>query len=251
MIRSIRGMLDFRVQALDGEAGRVDDFFFDDEKWTVRYCVDRISGRLGCEEVLISPSGFDGSPDWRRRIFPLSMNAEKVRNSPSIDTHKPVSRQKEKELLAYYGVPMYWQNYSSQTIPPLPVTPPLPEEIFEKSPDREAEEDGGDVHLHSVKEVTGYAVKAIDGRIGALRDLFVDDTTWEVRYLAVDTNTWLPGGNVLVAREQAEGVSWEDREIMVRISMAQVVHAPAYDPGKPITREYEDHLRSYYGRTAK
>lgn len=247
MIRSISGMIGYRIQATDGEAGRVDDFFFDDEKWTVRYCVDRIAEKFGREEVLITPSGFDGSPDWRRRIFPLSMDREKVRNSPDIDTDKPVSRQKEQELLAYYGAPMYWQYYSSQTIPPVPVTPPFSEDLLEKPP---GGEEAGNVHLHSVREVIGYTVKAVDGRIGALRDLFIDDTTWAVRYLAVDTNTWLPGGNVLVARDQTDGVSWEDQEISVRLTMARLAHAPAYDPGRPITREYENRLRDYYGRAA-
>ena len=47
--------------------------------------------------------------------------------------------------------------------------------------------------LVTVKDLEGYAIHASDGDIGHVRDVYFDDQTWVVRYLAVDTGGWLTG----------------------------------------------------------
>lgn len=252
MFYSIRRMIGFRIKAIDGLAGKVEDFYFDDETWGLRYLVARIGGRIRGREVLVSPPGFNGTPDWKRRTFPLTISREKVRNSPDVDRDQPVSRQKELELLSYYGSPIYWQYYSSQTLPPIPVTPPIPEDAFEEMSEQVAAggakgQERGDVHLRSFSEVEGYALQASDGRVGALRDLLVDFGAWGIRYLAADINSWMPGGHILIDHELIGGVSWAQRQISVELSVEQVKNAPPYEPGAPVDEEYEKKLLDYYG----
>ncbi|NUO09873.1 MAG: hypothetical protein HUU08_14545 [Candidatus Brocadia sp.] len=44
-----------------------------------------------------------------------------------------------------------------------------------------------------------YHIHAIGGEIGHVSDFPVDDNTWIVRYIVVDTGGWLPGKKILIA----------------------------------------------------
>ena len=83
------------------------DFYFDDLAWVVRYLVVETGSWLSSRKVLISPIAI-GHPDWAERVLPVSITKEQVKNSPDIDTDKPVSRQHEMQYLGYYGYPSYW-----------------------------------------------------------------------------------------------------------------------------------------------
>jgi hypothetical protein len=60
----------------------------------IRYLVVETGKWLSHRSVLISPRAIS-QPDWSEKIFPAAITQEQVKNSPSIDTHKPVSRQHE------------------------------------------------------------------------------------------------------------------------------------------------------------
>ena len=45
--------------------------------------------------------------------------------------------------------------------------------------------------LHTMNELEGYTVGATDGDIGHVKDFYFDDATWVIRYLIVDTGSWL------------------------------------------------------------
>ena len=86
----------------------VTDFLFDDEAWVVRYLVVDTGSWLSSRKVLISPISI-GEPTWTDRTLPASITKEQVKNSPDIDTDKPVSRQYELGYFGYYGYyPYYW-----------------------------------------------------------------------------------------------------------------------------------------------
>jgi hypothetical protein len=50
-----------------------------------------------------------------------------------------------------------------------------------------------DPHLRSTHQVTDYHIQAKDGEIGHVEDFIIDDETWAIRYLIVDTRNWWPG----------------------------------------------------------
>ena len=56
MLVSLKDLKGFSIQARDGEIGKVNDFYFDDQAWTVRYLVDRAGFWLFGRQVLISPA---------------------------------------------------------------------------------------------------------------------------------------------------------------------------------------------------
>src|SRR5882762_2158057 len=106
MRRNIKSLAGFQVVASDGEFGKVDDFYFDDETWTIRYLVVKTGGWLFGRNVLISPAALK-EPDWKNEKLPVNLTQEQIKNSPDIDTEKTVSRQQEIELYSHFGWPYY------------------------------------------------------------------------------------------------------------------------------------------------
>src|SRR5271170_6267835 len=107
MLRSLKDLEDYAIHATDGVIGHVTDFYFDDDAWVVRYLLVETGTWHSSRRVLISPIAI-GQPNWVERILPVSITREQVKNSPEIDTDKPVSRQHEVQFLGYYGYPYYW-----------------------------------------------------------------------------------------------------------------------------------------------
>lgn len=63
MLQSVRDLRGYIIHATDGEIGKVDQFLFDDETWTIRYLVVNTGNWLLKKLVLISPIALE-KPDW-------------------------------------------------------------------------------------------------------------------------------------------------------------------------------------------
>src|SRR5688500_2716856 len=101
-LHSIKGLENFAVIAIDGDVGTVDEVYFDDEKWAVRYLVVDTGDWLSKRDVLISPISIR-HVDWGTRTLRADLTQQQIRDSPGIDTAGPVSRQQEEELHRHYG----------------------------------------------------------------------------------------------------------------------------------------------------
>jgi sporulation protein YlmC with PRC-barrel domain len=243
MLRSLKDLEQYKVSATDGEIGTVTNFFLDDDRWVVRDLVVDTGGFfLGGRGVLISPISF-GRADGESRCFHVALTMEKIRNSPGIDTDKPVSRQHERDYYQYYGYLNYW-GYPG--IWGMGAYPGLLANGWGQPPP--AHEVPGDVHLRSAREVRGYGVLGTDEAIGHVDDFVVDDETWEVRYLVIDTSNWWFGKKVLIPPCWATGGSWEERQVHVALPRTTIKDSPEWDPSVGVNREYESRLYDYYGR---
>ncbi|MEW6752318.1 MAG: PRC-barrel domain-containing protein [Candidatus Latescibacterota bacterium] len=132
-------------------------------------------------------------------------------------------------------------------MPLAPVIPPVePEPLPEEVPPEPGE--NGDPHLHSTREVDVYHIAARDGETGHVDDFIVEDGSWFVRYLVVDTRNWLPGRKVLVAPAWIDRLEWAEAKVHVDMTRQRVAPSPTYDPAAPVNREYEERLYDYYGR---
>jgi hypothetical protein len=106
---SLHSMIGFTIQAVDGELGKVHEFYFDDTTWTIRYMIAETGNWLSGRKVLISSVAL-GKPDWGSQTFSVNLTCDQVRNGPDIDTERPVYRQHETELHEYYQWPRYWEG---------------------------------------------------------------------------------------------------------------------------------------------
>lgn len=230
MLRSVNDLRGHAIRATDGVIGRVDDFYFDDHDWAIRYLVVDTGTWLSGRTVLISPIAI-GPPDWTASVIPVSLTKDQVEHSPDIDTRKPVSRQHEVEYFGYYGYPYYWGGaglWGMGAYPGSPTTEGRIEEEFKahRTPATRAPDDR---HLRSSNAVIGHHIEATDGAIGHVEDLLVDDRTWAIRYLIVDTHNWWGGQQVLVAPQWITDVSWSESTVSVDLTRQAVKDAPRYD----------------------
>jgi uncharacterized protein YrrD len=243
MLRSTKELTGLTIRGTDGEIGAVDDFFVDDEKWVVRYIVVNTGGWLG-RRVLVSPISFDGI-DWEGKAIDLSLTRDRIRNSPDADPSEPISREYERGYYAYYGYPLYWGG------PGFWGPAPYPGMLMAAAADIEprgpaAVEETSDSHLRSGRTLIGNHIQAADGDIGHVDDLIVDDESWAIRYLRIDTSNWIGGRAVLVPQRALRGVNWLESKVSVALTRDQVRNSPEYDPSL-LNRGYEQRLDSHYG----
>ncbi len=241
MLRSTKELQGLTIHATDGEIGKASDLYIDDDAWTVRYLVVDTGKWLAGRHVLIAPTAVQRLDGDGNRID-VSLSREQVKNSPEINMAEPVSRQQEQELSKYYQWPIYWSAGDSGTgagipgplmglagmeLPPADLTP---EEERSANPSVPIEEPrSNESHLQSAREVIGYRIQARDGDIGHIEDFLVDDQSWRINYLVIDTsNLWL-GKKVILPPTWVRQVRWADRQAVVDLRRETIKKSPEFD----------------------
>lgn len=260
MLRNMKDLKDYAIGATDGHIGHVKDLYFDDDRWVIRYLVVDAGSWLSSRKVLISPMSIR-EPNWLARILPVGITKEQVRNSPDIDTDRPVSRQHEMEYLGFYGYPNYWGGVGmwGEGLYPYGLVPGYAgfgsddverkrEEAAYAKAER-ARHRNDDPHLRSCNAIIGYQLHATDGDLGHVAGMLVDDETWAIRYLIVSTSNWWLGHKVLIAPQWITGVRWSDQSVTVDLNRDRVKAAPTYDSTALLNRQRELGLYQHYGRT--
>jgi hypothetical protein len=245
--KKLKGLV---IRATDGELGKVDQLYFDDEYWTIRYFTVETGNWLDGRKVLLSPYAVR-SIDWENGRIDVSLSMKQVENSPDVDTHRPVSRQREVEYLGYYGYPNYWGGsylWGAEMYPGgLPIPDSFTSETIEAVADR-ARRASADSHLRGTDEVSGYHIEAIDGEIGHVDRFIVEEKAWAIRYLEVATQNWWPGKKVLVSPDWVRRVSWGQSKVIVALTREEIQKCPEYFDDEGLTREYEDRIHFHYGK---
>jgi hypothetical protein len=258
MFRRLGDLNGMAIAAADGEVGGVADAFLDDASWTVRYIVVDTGTWLPGRHVLLSPAAIEAI-DFERRQLVTRLTRAQIERGPDVDTHMPISRQKEVELAVHYQYPYYWSGplrwgadpYVYGGGRPLAGVPPAadaPAPSAAASEEMAARLAPEDAHLRSASEVKGYAIQATDGELGEVEDFLFDDATWAIRYLEVDPRRWWPSAHVLVSVEWVREIDWEESKVVVEVTRDAVRNAPPYDPSARMDREWERGLHRHYGR---
>jgi len=222
---NINSMIDYEIRATDGDLGKVVEFYFDDETWTIRYIIAETGNWLEGRKVLISPVAF-GKPDPESRTISVNLTRSQVKNSPDIDTQKPVFRQHEEQLNEYYQWP--WRGGYGGSFGTTPL--PLSDEDVLAEQEASAPEHRDDPNLRSTRQVTGYHIHAADGEIGHVEDFIVDDEDWTIRFLVVDTTNWLPGKTVLLSPQWIKRLDWADSGVYYNLTRESVENSQEFDP---------------------
>jgi len=235
MRKNIDSMLGFSIMAVDGEMGKVRDIYFDDENWIIRYMVVQTGSWLLGRKVLISFASVK-KVNFELSNFLVDLSCEQVRNSPDVDTEKPVYRQHEIELHEHYMLPAYWINAPGVTwgIDNYPILEE-PENKEEKDKNNDAPEPTeNNQHLRSVKQIEGYLIHATDGEIGHVKDFIVELDSWIITFLIVDTRNLLAGRKVLLPTKKIQRIEWADAEVYINASRGFIIESPEFDLDKDL-----------------
>ena len=250
MLRNASAVNGYAIAASDGRLGTVSDFLFDDAGWSVRWVVVDTGNWLSGRKVLL-PASVLGRLDPKEEEFAVGLTMQQVKDSPDINTDRPVSRQMEANVYDYYGWSPYWGTgfymggvgYMGGA---MAASPPLEARRHEDEI-ADAQRSRDDPHLRSIEEVTGYHIHATDGEIGHVEDFLIEDADWSIRYLVVDTKNWWPGEKVLISPRSAQEIDWTDKLVNLNVDRQRVKDSPTYDPSTTVDQDYDVRFLTYYG----
>jgi hypothetical protein len=241
MLSKAKTLEGYKLDSLDGEIGKVKEFYFDDRHWTIRYLVIETGTWLADRQVLISPYAL-ATVNNEAKSIAIDLTKKQIEESPALDRHKPVSQQFEKVYYLHYGYPVYWGGPLSWGPCPYPLLDR--EEWNIPAQDKK----GWDPHLRSTCAVSGQHIQTLDGELGHVEDFIIDDETWAIRYLIIDTHNWWPGKRVLVSPQWIERVSWAAQKVFINLSRETIKQSPEYTAESLLTRDYEVGLHGHYNR---
>ncbi len=228
MLRSIKQLYGEKLRASDGEIGHVKDFYFDDQKWVVRYAVVDTGSWLLDRQVLIAPHAF-GNLDQNRSFLLVNLTRQQIENSPPIEAHKPVSRQYEDEYYRYYGYPSYWMAEGTWGLNAFPIAQPPPSRLpSEVAAESENARNANDPHLRSTHAVSGYHLQTSRETIGHVTDFMMDDKSWVICHLVVETGTWFSGKEIVISPSHVDRINYGDSKVFVNLTKEAILQTPEF-----------------------
>jgi hypothetical protein len=242
MLYQAKTLHGYKLNSLEGEIGKVKEFYFDDHFWAIRYLVADTGNWLTNRQVLISPRTL-GIVNNDAQNIAVKLTKKQIEDSPLLKSDEPVSRQFEESYYKYFAVPSYWETTTMRgqygdIIGTSPSTERLPKSTSGSKT--------FDPRLRSTHDVSGHHIQAKDGEIGHVEDFIIDDETWMIRYLIVDTLNFWEGKKVLISPRWIKRVSWDKAKVFVNLSRAAIKQSSEYIEGSPLSREYEVALHQHY-----
>ena len=101
--------------------------------------------------------------------------------------------------------------------------------------------------LKGLNGIIGYEVAARDDKFGHVYDFYWEDHFWTVRYVLVETGSWLPGKLVLLSPVEAEEPDDASKLLTVRLTREKIENGPTAEQDRPVSRQREVALSRHYG----
>ena len=232
----------FGIHATDGDIGQCKDVLFDDQDFVIRYFVADTHKWLPLgRKVVLSPISLTEVNDTEEKLY-VSMTKDALKESPSIDDHKPLSREYEEILFKYFGYGYYW------TGPGAWGDFSHPTELVDQQSmqdDMDSLESKPENHLRSCDEVNGYDISAQGEDTGHVCDFVIDKRNWAIQLFIIDTRNWLPGGKkIALAPALIKDIDWSTHKIHVDVSHDDLMALPEVDDDRLDDADYLASLAS-------
>ncbi|MEO8963037.1 MAG: hypothetical protein ABI325_14215 [Ginsengibacter sp.] len=220
--------LGYSMEATDGGIGKIEEFYFEDTTWVIRYLILKTGNWFLYRKILISPEAII-KRDIAPGIFPVNLSKEQIRTSPVIDTDKPVSRQQVMQLYGHYA----WQRYGGSGFyavgSAIMDDDPIIDEKIIKEADTNDKRSDDDLHLRSTKTIIGYHIHASDGDFGHVSDFIFNDANWQIMYLVDDSHKWFGGKQFLIETRTIKEIQWENSKVILNISINVIKGCHLFD----------------------
>ena len=183
----------FKALSGEGAIGYVDEFYFDDQSWKIRYLVIDLGTWLSDRKVLMSPSAFCGL-DWNNKGLIIKATKDQIRKSPDVNTQLPVALALEAQIHKHYGWEYQWPEiFTGKTVA--------------------AEDAKHDPHLRSTRVLTNISVVTdADRDFGIVSDFLIDPDSWVIKYVEVGRSKT---GRFLLNPERIRNIEVTTREMRV------------------------------------
>ena len=113
----------YTLHSLDGDIGRVTEFYFDDQHWAIRYLVADTKNWWSGKKVLISQRWIERVSWEESKVF-VQLSRENIKQSPEYSDSLMLTREYESRLHGHYNRKGYWVDE------PVVHKPSRPEQIF-------------------------------------------------------------------------------------------------------------------------
>jgi hypothetical protein len=249
MKHSIKELLGYDIEAMDGTKAQVKDFLFDEETWIIRYLEADFGNLFNSKRILIPRMLLKNSNIGDKKFY-VDINKNRLESYPKPEDELTVSRRYEEELHKYYGLDTYWGF--SYPYPGAGATTGLGTSDYispraSRVPSSLVDEEDLGTSLHSFNEVKGYSIQAVDGDLGHIDDLIIDDVDWQVAFFVVDTSNWMPWSKkVILDINQIDDISFARKLASVNLHTDTIKNAPEYDSSRPLDSQYENAHQKYY-----
>ena len=212
MLQNLQQFYGKKLGAVDGHIGHVKDFYFDDQTWAIRYLIADTGSWLPARQVLLPSHAFEARAFERSEAadndtLHVNLTRRQIEQSPSIDLHRPISRQYEEAYHRYHRWPFYWTIGGGDDHL---TTESLEQETLPRQE--------GDPHLRSTQAVTGYCVRATDGTVGSVGGFMIQGRDWTIRELTVKANHEYADGEISLLPENIDRISYEEAVVFLNLA---------------------------------
>ena len=235
MMRKGTALYNRPIRALDGELGKVHEFYFDDRLWQIRYLVVELGTWIKSRRVLISPlalAAFDGDQ------LTVQLTKSDIGNCPESETDKPVSLQQSERAETLFAMSQPFGGLGGGGASALP----LVARHTLGDPERGTR---WNRHLRSSRAVARYVLLADEGECGGIENFLIDDRTWTIRFLVIKPSLRRNPALRLLGTAMVSGIRWEQESVDIGCSRADVEKLPCFDPALHVNVSYEDFLDHY------
>jgi len=213
-------LIGFSLSATNGEVGKIEEIYFDDRNWVIRYLVVKTGNWLSGRKVLISPEAFDRAR-WNDETFPVHLTKEQILNSPDVNTDRPLSSKHIASINKYF----LWQTFIDDGFY-APAHCDLPDVTENAETDNQSEDH---VHVRSTRQTKGFRIHAKDGEIGYVSDFIVSDEDWKMKYLVVAAKNIFGDRKILISIRDIRETKWASSDIYLDISVHAVEQSRIFD----------------------
>jgi hypothetical protein len=244
MLLNLKKLFDYQIKIKDQELIYPRDFIFETAGWSLKYLVVDIEVRDLWHTLFLDIHTLQ-NPDHEGKILEAEIKLDKNNLSEFYpDKHElPVSWKKEMELKQYFSWPITEIDITS-------LDKQEAEALLKNmATDKIKRLLSIDTQTRSFDEVIQYQIKAGDEEIGQVKDLIVNEQDWKIRYVVVDTHSWLPGSKkFLISPAWVEDINWNKNEIYVTVNREKIETCPEYNFGDEISPEFEIKLFKHFGK---
>lgn len=213
-------LLAYNINATDGEMGKIKDLYMD-ENWNVRYVIVDTRKWLPERKVLLPPSAFSGIHEEDETVD-VEYDKSTVKDSPTVPENTDLTRDKENQLINYFG----WYRDDvliSAEQRPLGLFRGQEEAERHRYSDELMEEEDRllehrDNNLRSHQELIGARVHAKDGKIGKIID-FIRDDTWNIKYIVLTSTDLQVQDHYRYPVEQITSIDWYEGDVYLDETM--------------------------------